>query len=52
MEEGVLMPLVKGNSRAAIGKNIKTEEDEGKSHAQALAIALHTAKSKKKDDEK
>jgi hypothetical protein len=38
------MPLESGNSRAAIGKNIKTEEAAGKPQKQAVAIALHKAK--------
>lgn len=38
------MPLVKGGSRKAIGKNIATEEAHGKSHAQAVAIALDVAR--------
>jgi len=38
------MPLIKSKSKEAIGKNIKAEEDVGKSHRQALAIALETAR--------
>jgi hypothetical protein len=37
------MPLVKGKSKAAIGKNIKTEMAAGKPQKQAVAIALNTA---------
>lgn len=47
------MPLVKGKSRNAIRKNIMTEQNSGKDHKQAVAIALSIAdkygyKSKKK----
>lgn len=35
------MPLKSGKQN--IGKNIKTEESNGKGHAQALAIALNVA---------
>jgi hypothetical protein len=38
------MPLDKGKSKAAIGKNIKTEERAGKPKRQAVAIALNTAR--------
>lgn len=38
------MPLEKGNSRAAIGRNVETEEAAGKPKKQAVAIALHEAK--------
>ena len=38
------MPLIKSKSKKAIGKNIKTEEAHGKPYAQALAIALETAR--------
>ena len=37
------MPLIKGSSKAAIGKNIKTEMAAGKPQKQAVAIALNTA---------
>jgi hypothetical protein len=43
------MPLVKGKSKAAVSKNIKTEIAAGKPQKQAVAIALSVAgKSKKK----
>ena len=38
------MPLEKGDNPTAIGHNIKKEEEAGKPKAQAVAIALHTAK--------
>lgn len=38
------MPLIKGKTRAAISKNIKTEESAGKSKKQAIAIALNIAR--------
>lgn len=38
------MPLEKGDNPKAIGHNIETEENAGKPHRQAVAIALHTAK--------
>jgi len=38
------MPLSKGKSKAAIGKNIKTEMKAGKPQKQAVAIALNTAR--------
>ena len=37
------MPLVKGKSKEAISKNIKTEMKAGKPQKQAVAIALNTA---------
>ena len=43
---GEAMPLKRGKKN--IGKNIKTEEAAGKSHAQAVAIALHKVKRKKR----
>jgi hypothetical protein len=39
------MPLIKGYSAKTIGHNIATEMAAGKSHAQAVAIALNTAHS-------
>lgn len=38
------MPLVKGYSSKAIGKNIKAEKKAGKSKKQATAIALSVAR--------
>lgn len=38
------MPLIKSKSKKAIGKNIKTEMEHGKSQRQSIAIALETAK--------
>lgn len=43
-----MSPLVKGNTRAAVSKNIKTEKAAGKPQAQAIAIALNTARGGKK----
>jgi hypothetical protein len=40
------MPLGKGKKN--VGKNIEKLEKEGKSHAQAVAIALDVAKKPKK----
>lgn len=37
------MPLIKSAKPKAISTNIKTEQDAGKPHDQAVAIALHTA---------
>jgi len=37
------MPLKQGSSNADIAANIKTEQSAGKSHKQAVAIALNTA---------
>ena len=43
------MPLKKGSSRKTVSSNIKTEMHAGKSHNQAIAIAMHKAgKSRKK----
>ena len=42
------MPLVKGKSRKAIRKNISTEIQSGRPQRQAVAIALSTARGKKK----
>lgn len=37
------MPLDKSKTKKAISKNIETEQNAGKPHDQAVAIALHTA---------
>lgn len=41
------MPLVKGKSKKAISKNIKTEMKSGKGQKQSIAIALSVAGKKK-----
>lgn len=38
------MPLEKGDTKEAISHNVEVEENAGKPHEQAVAIALHTAK--------
>lgn len=38
------MPLIKKPTRKAIGQNIVTEQEHGKPHAQAVAIALSVAR--------
>ncbi|MCL2331535.1 MAG: hypothetical protein FWC61_03255 [Proteobacteria bacterium] len=38
------MPLIRGCSREAVSKNIKTEVKAGKPRKQAVAIALSTAR--------
>ena len=38
------MPLIRSKSKKVIGKNIKREEAAGKSHTQAVAIALDVAR--------
>lgn len=45
---GGIMPLKKGSSRKVIAANIKTEEAAGRSHKQAVAIALSEANRTKK----
>lgn len=42
------MPLEKGSSRDAVGRNIRTEEAAGKPRKQAVAIALSQADKSKK----
>ena len=42
------MPLAKGKSRKTISKNIRTEIQAGRPQKQAVAIALSTARGKKK----
>lgn len=42
------MPLIKGSSKKAIGENIRKEKGAGKPQAQAVAIALETARRVKK----
>lgn len=44
--------LKKGYSQKSISHNIKTEMKAGKSHAQAVAIAMATAKEAKKKAKK
>jgi hypothetical protein len=43
------MPLKKGYSKETISKNIKTEMKSGRPQKQAIAIALSTAKTAKKE---
>jgi len=38
------MPLIKSKSKKNIGKNIEIEQDAGKPHKQAVAIALNVAR--------
>ncbi len=38
------MPLEKSKSKAAIGRNIKAEEEAGKPKKQSIAIALDVAR--------
>jgi hypothetical protein len=42
------MPLKRGKSKKVVGDNIKTEMKAGKPQKQAVAIALNTARKKKK----
>ncbi len=46
------MPLKQGYSEKTIAKNIKTEVKHGKSHEQAVAIALRVAAEAKKKAKK
>lgn len=46
------MPLKKGSSKKTIAYNIKKEKEAGKSHEQAVAIALHIASDAKKKHQK
>ncbi len=46
------MPLMKGKSEKAVGKNIAIEEEYGKPRKQAIAIALAKAKGLHKPKEK
>lgn len=40
------MPLKSGSSDKVVGENIKIEQNAGKPHKQAVAIALSKARSK------
>ncbi len=42
------MPLRKGSSRKVVSQNIRTETAAGKPQEQAVAIALRTARGRKK----
>jgi hypothetical protein len=46
------MPLIKSGSKAAVGKNIKTEVAAGKPQKQAVAIAMSTKDRAKKMPER
>jgi hypothetical protein len=46
------MPLVKGKSKKAVSKNIKTEVEAGKPLKQAVAIAMRVAGIPKKKPKK
>jgi hypothetical protein len=50
--EEMMMPLVKGKSKAAISQNIRTEVKAGRPQRQAVAIALSTARGGKKGKKK
>jgi len=48
-----MTPLKKGSSKKTVSQNIRTEMEHGKSHEQAIAIALNQAgKSKPKTKRK
>ncbi len=38
------MPLIKSASKKAVGENIRAEENAGKPHKQAVAIALDVSR--------
>jgi len=42
------MPLLEGKTRGILGKNIREMKESGRSHAQAVAIALQKAGKSKK----
>ena len=42
------MPLKRGKSKKTISSNIRTEMHHGKPQKQAIAIAMHQARKKKK----
>lgn len=50
MERLLIMPLEKSPSDKAVGKNIATEQAAGKSHKQAVAIALAVQERAKKQE--
>jgi hypothetical protein len=43
------MPLNKSGSEESVGENIETEQNAGKPHKQAVAIALNTQREANKD---
>lgn len=42
------MPLIKSKSQAAVGENIKREQESGRPHDQAIAIALEVQRRMKR----